>query len=193
MSEYYGSLASKSAIRDNPESASSSRPVGLPEPTAAEILRRARVASGLTQAEVARHAGVARSMISQYECGDREPSVATLHRLVSATGHSLDWRLTPIRRPPACAEVAAHGWMLRGELAAQGARRPKIVGSVARGEAVTDGAVELLVEVDARFDVDLGRLALLVERAIGHPVRLIDAGALDAAELVALLADAVPL
>jgi len=54
--------------------------------SAAELLRFARQQSGLTQAALARLAGVTQSVISEYENGRREPSFAAVDRIVAAAG-----------------------------------------------------------------------------------------------------------
>lgn len=56
---------------------------------AAVALRDARVAAGLTQAELARRAGTSQATVSAYENGSKQPSVATLSRLLAATGSRL--------------------------------------------------------------------------------------------------------
>lgn len=58
-----------------------------------EILRR----SGLTQAELARRAGMPRSVVNAYMRGKREPGVDALARLAAAGG--LEVQLAP-RKPP---------------------------------------------------------------------------------------------
>ncbi len=55
----------------------------------AEILRAARARAGLTQAALARRAGTSQATISAYEHGRKEPSVATLGRLLAAAGSRL--------------------------------------------------------------------------------------------------------
>ncbi len=62
-------------------------------PMASEILRR----SGLSQAELARRAGLPRSVVNAYVRGKREPGANALARLAAAGG--LEFELTP-RRPP---------------------------------------------------------------------------------------------
>lgn len=54
-----------------------------------ETLRAARTRAGLTQAALARRAGTSQATISAYEHGRKEPSVATLARLLAATGSRL--------------------------------------------------------------------------------------------------------
>jgi hypothetical protein len=62
---------------------------------AGSLLRKARKAAGLTQAELARRAGVTQSVVSAYEAGRREPAVSTLSRLVDATGATLRLQIEP--------------------------------------------------------------------------------------------------
>jgi transcriptional regulator with XRE-family HTH domain len=56
---------------------------------AAVALRDARVAAGITQAELAQRASTSQATISAYENGSKQPSVATLSRLLAATGSRL--------------------------------------------------------------------------------------------------------
>jgi transcriptional regulator with XRE-family HTH domain len=60
---------------------------------AAELIARIREAGGYSQTELARRSGVDRSVLSAYENGRRQPSVAALARIVAAAGMQLD--LTP--------------------------------------------------------------------------------------------------
>jgi len=55
----------------------------------ASILREARLRAGLSQAELARRAGVAKSTIGRIETGARVPSTELLERLVRAAGFEL--------------------------------------------------------------------------------------------------------
>lgn len=68
--------------------------------TATEILER----SGLTQAELARRAGMPRSVINAYVRGKREPGLDALSRLAAAAGLKLE--LVP-RKPPVDPERAS--------------------------------------------------------------------------------------
>ena len=60
---------------------------------AAELLAEARRRSGLSQAELARRAGMPRSVLNAYERGRREPGVDALVRVLHASGYGL--RLAP--------------------------------------------------------------------------------------------------
>jgi len=66
----------------------------LPTP-AAGLLRLARDKAGITQAELARRAGVPASMVSAYERDRRQPTLATLLRLLKAAGYELRMHLAP--------------------------------------------------------------------------------------------------
>jgi len=68
---------------------------------AAELLRVARRRQGLSQATMAARAGTSQPVISAYEHGRRDPTTATLRRLIAATGERLDLRLAPTTDAPA--------------------------------------------------------------------------------------------
>lgn len=65
-------------------------------PTAPALLAEVRRRAGISQAELARRAGLPRSVVNAYERGHREPGVDTLARLVAAGGLGL--RLAPAVR-----------------------------------------------------------------------------------------------
>ena len=65
---------------------------------AGSLLRRARVGAGMSQAELAFSAAVARSVISAYEAGRRQPSLPTLAKLIDAAG--CDLVVDTQRQPP---------------------------------------------------------------------------------------------
>lgn len=62
---------------------------------AASLVRLARMKAGLTQGGLAARAGVPRSMISAYEGDRRQPTLATLQRLLRAAGFDLRLHLEP--------------------------------------------------------------------------------------------------
>lgn len=59
------------------------------------LLRRARASRGWSQARLGRASGVPQSVVSAYESGSREPSAASLRRLVRA----LDMELVAVPAP----------------------------------------------------------------------------------------------
>jgi len=128
----------------------------------AEVVRRLRDTAGLTQHELATRAGMAQSAVSDYERGRKVPSIATLRRLAEAVGATLDIDLgvevgAGTGRPPASlAELRRVRREIRSICRRHGARRPRVVGSVARGEATEASDVDLLVDLDrgrTLFDV----------------------------------------
>jgi predicted transcriptional regulator len=60
---------------------------------AAELIREARKASGLTQGELAERARTKQSSISRLESGKVDPTTETLARLVEAAGWKLEMRI----------------------------------------------------------------------------------------------------
>jgi transcriptional regulator with XRE-family HTH domain len=61
----------------------------LPGQVAATLIRQARREAGVSQAELGRLTGIHSSVLSAYEHGRRQPSVAALARIASACGQEL--------------------------------------------------------------------------------------------------------
>lgn len=59
------------------------------------MLVQARKAAGLSQAELARRAGMTRSVVNVYEHGNREPGTDALVRLLTAAGQRIVIEPTP--------------------------------------------------------------------------------------------------
>ena len=57
---------------------------------AARLISRVREAAGFSQTELAARSGIDRSVLSAYEHGRRQPSVAALVRIAQAAGMELD-------------------------------------------------------------------------------------------------------
>lgn len=121
---------------------------------AAIVLRDARLRARLSQTELARRAGVAQSVISAYEAGRREPSLATLTRMVNATGHTIKLDLeenevairgipdTPIGR-----RLRRNRSALLAVAARHGAKNLRVFGSVARGEETSESDVDIVADL----------------------------------------------
>jgi transcriptional regulator with XRE-family HTH domain len=86
------------------------------------LARDILVGSGLSQAELARRAGMPRSVVNAYVRGKREPGSDALTRLAAAGG--FDLTLSP-RRPPVDAERASRILVQVLELAEALPYRPK--------------------------------------------------------------------
>ena len=71
-------------------------------------IRDARRSAGITQLELARHAGTAQPAVAAYESGGRTPSLTTLQRLLGACEHDVELLIRPrVRRGAASlAELA---------------------------------------------------------------------------------------
>jgi len=168
---------------------------------AAQLLRQARTRAGLSQAELARRAGVGQSVISDYERGRREPALDTLERLVTPTGHQLVLDLQPVSPAVRGLPDTRLGRLLRRHRQAlldavhdAGARDLRVFGSIARGEDGPDSDVDLLVDVPE----DTGLFALLalegtLERILKVDVDLAALGDLKPQVREAALRDAIAL
>jgi uncharacterized protein len=148
--------------------------------TGAEALRNARSRAGLSQAELGERAGVPQSVVSAYERGRRQPSIATLVRLVAAAGFDLDLNLIPrasTSKPftgPVGRRLQRRREAARRLLEERGYAHPSVFGSVARGSDSTESDIDLLVDLPPGVGLlDLNRAALDLEELIGAPVDLI--------------------
>ena len=168
--------------------------------TAGSLLRRARQGAGISQAELAFRAGVAQSVISAYEAGQRQPSLPTLAKLVDAAGSDLVVDIQ--QQPPQLSRLSGPlGRQVRRKrrdliaaAAAHEATNLRVFGSVARGQDRLDSDVDLLVDLPPRMGLlGLGRLQAELEAILGAKVDLVPARDLKPAvraraerELVAL-------
>lgn len=150
--------------------------------TAGALLRQARQAAGLTQREVAGRAGVQQSVVSAYESGAREPSLATLSSLIEACGVSLEVHLgnaLPIPAGPGA--VGPIGRRLRRRRAAvlaaadrHGMTDLRIFGSVARGQDTDSSDLDLLVHVpEGTGLLGLGRFTQELQDLLHVPVDVV--------------------
>jgi transcriptional regulator with XRE-family HTH domain len=79
---------------------------------AAQLLRQARLARRVSQRDLARRGGVQQPAVAAVESGRRDPTVATLDRLLGALGYGL------VALPTRRASVAATAEQIRSDLAA---------------------------------------------------------------------------
>ena len=166
-----------------------------------ELLREARRRAGLSQSELAARAGVTQSVVSEYEAGKRQPAVATLARLVAATGHELTLGLTrtdqKVRGLPDTAlgrKLRQHRKALLEAVRDAGASNLRVFGSVARGQDGPDSDVDLLVDLPEQTSL-FAVLALegTLERILKVKVDLAPVSSLKPRVRDEALADAVAL
>lgn len=151
-----------------------------------QLLRRARTNADLSQTEVARRAGVAQSVVSAYEAGHRQPSLATLATLIEATGHRLVTSLQRIEDAPRGLPATRVGRLLRQRRRAimqlagsRGGSNVRVFGSVARGEDFADSDIDLLIDLAPRTGLfTLMALRAELEELLGRSVDLVPAGGL---------------
>ena len=75
----------------------------MPKGSGATLTEKIKTQSGLSQAELARRAGLSRSVVNAYLKGSREPGADALARLAAAGGFELQLGR---RKPPVDAERA---------------------------------------------------------------------------------------
>lgn len=165
-------------------------PIRAPQPVvASEIIRDARLRAGLTQVQLAVRAGVTQSVISTYENGRREPSLAALQRLVRAAGFEASVDLLPVDAPPPLLDrITAAREALVAAVERNGGATPRVLctsGSRRRRESVG-----LLVDLEPGAGIfGLMRIQDEAERLLGVDVEVLDSACAGSE----LLRAAVPL
>jgi predicted nucleotidyltransferase/DNA-binding XRE family transcriptional regulator len=132
--------------------------------TASALIRDARRAAGLSQAELARRAGTSQPAIARYESGDTSPSVVTLDRLLRAAGRRLELSAEPIGRAHDASsarmrKLRAQRREILALARAHGARNVRIFGSVARGDDTPTSDIDLLVDAGDDYWAGLAMLS----------------------------------
>ena len=125
--------------------------------------RAARARLRLTQAELARRAGVSRATLVNFEKGRGAPLRASLQALQSVLTDRP-------RHKSRLAHVLRTLQKARPELEARGVRHLAVFGSVARMEDRPDSDLDVVVDIDParRIDiVDLAGIGGMVERLVG--------------------------
>jgi len=158
-------------------------------PTAAELIRDARIRGGLTQSALAKLSGVPQNVISEYERGKREPSFRAVDLLLAAAGVTIE-----ISERTTLDRVRAHAAEIHRVVAEHGATDPAVFGSVARGEDSSDSDIDLLVDAEPGATL-FGLLGLQaeLERMLGRPVDLALRSGLRPEVAEAARRDGVPL
>jgi len=167
---------------------------------AANLLREARTAAGLTQADLAHKCGMAQSVISVYEAGRRQPSIPTLAALIAATGYELDLRIGKPRQGvqrltgPVGRRLRRRRQDILDLAERHGVQILGVFGSVARGEDRPDSDVDLLVQFPDQMSLfAVASIQNELEELLGAPVDLIPAAGLKNGVRPAVEADLVVL
>jgi uncharacterized protein len=141
---------------------------------------QARHRANLTQAELARRAGLAQSVISAYESGRRQPALPTLAALTEATGLELSLQVLapPVLLGRLSGPIGRIVRQRRSEVistaAAHGVTNLRVFGSVARGQEHADSDVDLLADLPPNLGlIWLGRLEQELEALLGVRVEVI--------------------
>lgn len=165
--------------------------------TAAQVLRQARHAAGMSQADLARRAGVVQPVISAYETGRREPGLATLTKLVHAAGLELSIELVEVRSlpdTPTGRQLGSKRDQILSIAAGRGASNVRVFGSVARGEDHDRSDVDLLVDLADNVGlVGLIGLERELEELLNREVDVVPARSLKPALAARVLAEAIAL
>jgi predicted nucleotidyltransferase len=154
----------------------------------------------MSQAELARRAGVAQPVISAYETGRREPGLSMLDKLVRASGYDL--LVEVVARPggrelpdsPAGRRLRRQRRVILDAAARRRASNVRVFGSVARGDDTDDSDIDLLV--DLADDVSLVELIGLereLSKLLDRRVDVVPARGLKPALASRVLEEAVPL
>ncbi len=154
------------------------------------MIKTARERTGLTQSALANRSGIRQSVISEYESGRREPSVAALDRLLGAAGLTL----TLAEAPETLRQVRLLAADLRTILAEYGATNIEVFGSVARGDDHENSDIDLLVDLAPDVGMfDLLRMQSAAEALLGRPVDIVPRASLKSGVADDVRQDAVPL
>jgi predicted nucleotidyltransferase/DNA-binding XRE family transcriptional regulator len=152
-------------------------------PFTPETCRAGRALLGLSQADLAGRAGVARLTVADFERAARKPIAANLAAIRSALtasgvdllpgGAVLRHSGAPAVNDQRLADVIRALQASAEKLRRLGVRHLSIFGSTARGTARPDSDVDLLIDLDARREIDLFDYAGIVgeiQQVIAHPV-----------------------
>jgi predicted nucleotidyltransferase/DNA-binding XRE family transcriptional regulator len=116
------------------------------------LIREARTRARLSQAQLAARAKTSQPAIARYEAGAATPTLATLERILAASGVALvlDASRRPSRRRISGGLAVLRQSRERLQQAAErhGVHDIRIFGSIARGEETPESDVDLLVELD---------------------------------------------
>lgn len=149
---------------------------------AAKLIREARQAAGMTQAELARRSRTSQSAVAAYESAAKVPTAETLDRLLHAAGVRIGTQPLPrrSRRTAALRKLLHdHRHEILETAAKHGATNVRVFGSVARGEERDRSDVDLLVDMNPGYSLlDQVRLRRALNRLLGVEVDVVTSGGL---------------
>jgi uncharacterized protein len=170
------------------------------------VIKRARAAADLTQAELAERAGTSQPALARYETGASLPTLPTLERLMAACGRRLQVRgvRETLPSPPATSvrgqlgpharDLRRHRRRLIAAARQHGVRTIRVFGSVARGEAAPDSDIDLLVDLEPGHTLlDLAAFRREAHGILGRPVDVATPDMLKERIRAEVLTEAVPL
>jgi predicted nucleotidyltransferase/DNA-binding XRE family transcriptional regulator len=171
----------------------------------AAILREARKAAGLTQAELGRAAGTSQPALARYETGAALPSLPTLVRLLDACGRGLE--VTTVNRDapdrggsvrallgPQAVRLRQRRHRLLEAARRHGVHHVRVFGSLARGTATPSSDIDLLVDLlPGRTLLDLVAFQEEAAEILDMPTDVAVADILKARVAASALRDAIPL
>lgn len=168
--------------------------------SAASLIREARKAAGLTQAQLAARAGTSQPAVARYESGTASPSVRTLERLLRAAGQRVQLA-SELVGPPAdlggarMRRLRMHRAQIERAVRQAGAGNVRVFGSVARGQDQPESDIDLLVDFDVRAHggIPLIRLRRVLSQLLGERVDVVTADLLRPEVAARATAEAVPL
>lgn len=164
--------------------------------TSAAVLRNARKAAQLTQAELAQRANITQSVVSAYEAGRREPALSTLLKLVESAGYTLNLGLEskPVHTPDFVKILHKHKEQILQWCADAGASNMRIFGSVARGTAGPTSDIDLLVDLAPETSLfALMSLEEKIQNLVGIKIDLVPESGLKPSIKKEVLSEAIPL
>ena len=162
----------------------------------ATLIKEARTAAGLTQAELARRAGTSQPAVAAYESGDKIPTVTTLERLLRVAGATLTASHPRsggrTRRLPRL--IHDHRREILETAERHHATNVRVFGSVARGQDTDRSDIDLLVDMDpGRSLLEQVRLRRALAELLGVEVDIVTSGGLLGRDRELILKEAVPI